>query len=349
MAATGTRDAAYLRTRVAILGNRLLSSEHFDALIERPQDEIINQRFGQPVTESSADSARLERALMRALLADLAILIRPMTGPVRDFFLFWARRFELYNLKAIIRGKLRTLPEREIEQLLLDVPFFASLDNEQLLRTESAAELLRQIEVGSYGSIARQARKALEAGQDTVAVEAAIDQRYYTGLTDRIHQMPRDDARAMHALMGSRIDRINLAWLLRFRFAYGLSPTETYYHLIPHGRHLRRERLLQLVDGADFAAVIAALPERLRRRLDGIDSALGVERRLEELNRERAAEALRDSPSSSARVLAYLMLREHELRHLRAIVTAHQLGLPARLLDCVVGSRGLAYPRHHEA
>lgn len=327
----------YLNTRVAILRARLLPDDDIEMLIDGPA-EGLGGRLGKSLLDPELDTAAIERALMRALLEDLAVILRPLTGASRSFFTFWARRFELFNLKALIRGKLRHLPESEIERHLQDMPSFTVLDHESLLRTESVAELLRQIEAGPYGDIARQARQVLEEKQDTLAVEAAIDQRYYAGLVQRIRMLPQRDMEALHALLGVQADRLNLTWLVRYRFAYGLSPTETYYYLLHHGARLGHDRLLQLVELEQCDAVLAALPEPLRQRLAGSANPLDIERRMEDVVREQARAAARFSLSVLTRAFAYLLLRECELNRLRAIMRGKRLGLAPTLIHTAVGN-----------
>lgn len=327
----------YLNTRVAILNARLLPEQAIAALIESPLDEGLAKRLGPALVDIDLDTAAIERSLMRALLADLAVILRPLTGAARAFFIYWARRFELFNLKALIRGKLRHLPDSEVERHLQDMPSFTVLDHERLLRTESVAELLRQIEAGPYGDIARQARRVLDQKQDTLAVEAAIDQRYYTGLVKRVHQLDKTDREPMHALMGATVDKLNLTWIVRYRFAYGLSPTETYYYLIQHGYRLRHHDLLTLVELEACDAVMAAVPTALHAYLGGVRSPLEVERRLEDMVTGCARAAVRRSPSVITRAFAYLLLRECELNRLRAIVHGKRLGLAADLLHVAVG------------
>ena len=306
-------------------------------LITSPIDETMAARLNLTGAVSELDTATVERVLMQALLSDLAIILRPLTGAAREFFSFWARRFELFNLKALIRGKLRNLPEVEVERHLQDMPSFTILDHEKLLRTEGVAELLRQIEASPYGDIARQARQVLEDKQETLAVEAAIDQTYFTGLIKRAHRLPKVDQDAMHGLMGVQIDRINLSWLVRFRFAYRLSPSETYYYLIRHGYYLRRDDRLRLVELEHCDDVVQALPSLLRMRLEGARDPLDFERRLEHLVIDRARATVRDNAPALTKALAYLLLRECELHRLFAIFQGRRLGIDEELVHAAVG------------
>lgn len=330
-------SASYLDTRLSIMAADLLPEPALRELIEQPLDSGICRTLGvEP--DIAGDSALLvEHALARQLLTDLAVVLRPLTGAARDFFGFWARRFELANLKTLIRGKLRHLPAQEIERQFHETPGFTRLPMDRLLRTEDVTELLRQIEAGPYGAIARQARHALEERHDSVVLEAVIDQRYYLGLARRANRLPDPDRKALNRLLGAQLDRLNLGWLLRYRLAYGLSPTEAYYYLIGHGRLLRRDDLLELVEMNDLASVLAALPEPLAQRLADAPDTFTVEARMQAWVREQASELLRSNGPTAARALAYLVLRDSQLRRLRAVLQGKRLELDEQLIRLATG------------
>ena len=147
-----------------------------------------------------------------------------------------------------------------------------------------------------------------------------------------MHLLPKSDADAAHRLMGTVIDRINLDWLVRYRFVYGLSPTETYYYLIRHGHQLHRERILHLVELESIEAVVQALPAALRETLAPAHTALMVEQLMDGLVRRRARHDVRYSRSMVTRAIAYLILREHQLDSLRALILGTRLGLAPALV-----------------
>ena len=332
-------SARYLDTRLSIMAAELLSEPAFSALIEQPLEQGIIPALG--LDAAAGNSQLLDKAaenlLSRQLLDDLDVVLRPLTGPARDFLTYWARRFELFNLKTLIHGKLRGLPASQIERHLEPTPHFAVLPREQLLRTEGVAELLRLIEAGPYGPIARQARRALEERQDSLAAETAIDRRYFQGLLAHARLLPEDDRQPVARLIGSQLDRLNLGWLLRYRFGYQMSPTETYYRLMRGGALLGHERLLQLVELKDSQAVLTALPTTLTERLGGATDTFSVETKLEALLYERASAALRHGGSTVCRALGYLILRDGQLRRLRAILQGKRLGLPTALITVAAG------------
>ena len=151
--------------------------------------------------------------------------------------------------------------------------------------------------------------------------------------------------------MGAVLDRIDLLWLLRFRFSYQLSPSETFYQLIPSSRLLHRERLLALVNLESFEQVLAALPPPLDLLLADSVSVIDVQKRMGTYMRREALRILRHGRAGVARAMAYLILREMDLSMLFSLVQGRLLELPEELVNiavelaeptCPLGTMGVA-------
>ncbi|MHB8455084.1 MAG: V-type ATPase subunit [Acidiferrobacterales bacterium] len=321
---------AYLNTRVSGMAARLLSDSSVDALIGQASDQengiLQAAGFDRPGANDVTDSGlSLEQWLISSLLADFVILVRPLTGAPRKFLIYWAYRFELSNLKTILRGKMTGQPSATIERQLADMGPFATLPVDELLRTDDVAELLRRLEGTPFMDIARQARRILEEHRELFALDAAVDRRYYADLSRHANAIKRADGEQVRSLVGNIIDRVNLLWLLRYRFAYGLSPAEAYYLLVPAGRQLRSPQLLLLSKLPTFEEVIAKLPRPFAGPLAGVTSASDATLILERDGWRLAETTLRHSSFNLARVFAYLLLREKMLRQLRAVIKGRQL------------------------
>ncbi|MCB1758526.1 MAG: V-type ATPase subunit [Gammaproteobacteria bacterium] len=342
---TAPASHTYLKTRASIMAKRLFTTEQLEALLETPLEQMV-QRFNLAgILENATSEAQLnraaERALIHTLMLELGVLLRPLDGFARDILIHWTRKFELYNLKALIRGKLQGLPFEQINHNLYELPQLISLPHDRLLRTESVLELLRSLERTHYADIARQARQVFEEKNEPFSLDAAIDRSYYTGLLRRINRGEAQDQRELEQLVASLIDQQNLIWLLRYRFSYALSPTETYYLMIPFGRQLHQERLKSLVNIDQFGALIEALPGRLKTRLEGADNMLDAERLLDQETADQARRALRFSVSAVTRSLAYLVLREMDLKRLYALVQGKALNLSESLLRIAANLDGV--------
>lgn len=334
--------SAYLNTRVAAKATQLLQAGEL-ARLSRLGLADIAQRFGLSAILDQPGSARtriraVEQAMVQVLLAELAVLVRPMRADERALVLAWARQYALFNLKTLLRGKIRQLDPAEIRENLYDLPAQVRLSHEDLFRAESAVEMLRYLERGPLSLLARQAREIYERRQDAFALEAAIDQRYYGELADRVARLDDRAARGhLATLVGALVDCANILWLMRFRFGYQLSPSETYYQLVPSPGLLTRPRLLQLVALDEETKVLAALPEPLRGLLADSANLMEIQRRLAQYRADVARSVLRQDPSGVGRALAYLILRESDLRLLFGLVQGRLLQLPTQYVDLALG------------
>lgn len=333
---------AYLNTRVAAKATQLFGPEELRRLAQIGLHDIAQEfRLGSLLEEpgsARAKSRAVEQALMQQLLEELQILIRPMDTEERGLVLAWGRKFALFNLKTLLRGKIRDLEPQEIRQNLYDLPPQVRLSDEDLFRTESVVELLRCLENGPLSLLARQAREIYERRQEAFALEAAIDQRYYSELARRVARLDGHAAqRQMRILVGSLVDRANILWLLRFRFGYRLSPSETFYQLVPSPHLMYRQRLLDLVALDDQPKVIAALPEPLRGLLADAGNLMEAQRRLGMYCAEIAADVLRNGHTGVARALSYLILREENLRAVFGLVQGRLLRLPDKYVELALG------------
>jgi V/A-type H+-transporting ATPase subunit C len=335
---------AYLNARVSVLADQLLTPLRMERLAALDLEDLCREYGLTPLIEETLPAAArlraVESALVQTLMQELAVLMRPLYGEARDLLIHWARRFELFNLKALIRGKLAGLDETEIQANLLDLPGFLTLPHQALLRTESVLELLRQLEQSPYRAIASQARKVYEEQHEPFALEATIDQRYLAGLVKRVRQLPGDDLKESQKALGLHLDRVNLDWLLRYRFYYQLSASETYYQLVPSPLHLHRERLLALVNLPSLERVLEALPEPLHQVCQDATDIPGVERRMRALTSRQLLAVVAHNPSSVARALAYLILRDLDMRRLFGLVQGHLLGLGPETVAEALGLEG---------
>lgn len=333
---------AYLNGRVSLLARRLLNLGQIDALIERTAPPASQQLPGGPTPPALGAAVGdyigdLDQNNVTLLLRDLAVLIRPLSGSARDLLNYWAHRFELNNLKVLIRGKMAQHPQHLIEAQLLDMGRFTTLPVAELLQCDTSAELLRRLEQTPYAEIARQAHHLLDQGEALFALDAAIDRRYFAGLWRRGMATDGGSGQYLKTIVGSIIDRVNLVWLLRYRYAYGLPPSQAYYLLIPASHRVSGQQLQQLSQQPSFADALNSMPEPFATMLAGAANTTEVTLRLERESWRVAAHALNHSMFNVARALGYMVLRERDLRRLRAIVRGHGMETSPNLIRTALG------------
>lgn len=328
-------DQAYLRTRLAIMSTHLLTPETLIGLMALPLDELASASGFDSVSGDN-DAARLatfERTLMQTWLDELSALLRPLNGSARRLLTHWASRYEVLNIKALVRGKIGQLPNEEIEKSLFRLPSFLSLNHDQLLNTDSVTELLRQLQKTPYQRLATQALRRYEERPDPFLLDATLDQQFYGELIDRAHHLSGTDRAEVLSLIGRIVDRHNLVWSLRYRFNYGLQASEVLYLAIDGGRVLDRSHLQEVLHADTLADALRQLPDGLLHQGGVPQQITVVEASMREDLFAYAKRAMRHSPSALTSVLSYLVLRHGGIKALYAIVHARVYGLDDELLQ----------------
>lgn len=331
---THPADQAYLRTRLAILRGRLRGEEALNALMGLPPAALLESFGLQPGAGLARDRllAGFEQSLLQLWLDELTTLLRPLRGPAREILMQWARRYELFNLKALIRGKLNGMPAALIRESLFRLPAFLALDHERLLQSDNVEELLLRLDDTPYRSLAHQARRRFAENQDPFLLDATLDQYFYTELSHRLRPLEEPDRAAMGELIGRIVDRHNLIWMLRYRYNYALPPAQAFFLSIDHGFRIGRARLARLVEAPSLERFLEGLPGAIREILGGATRILVIEARLKADLAAYAGRLLRQSPSVIAAVFAFLILRYYEINGLFAIVQARIAGLDDAIL-----------------
>jgi len=324
--------SAYLNTRVSLFSGRLWQPEDFTSLIKTPDAQMAEAlaERGLPqlaIGYDSLDHRSLEQRIITEMLDETKVLIRPLSGMERTFLIYWTERFEVSNVKTLLRGKMTGERPAVLLTRLTPMGAFARLDVQDLAHAEDVSELLRRLEAGPYAGIVRQARRAFEEGHDPFILDAALDRGYYEGLVHRAHPLENAVGASFRHLMGPLIDRTNLVWLLRYRFNYNLPPAQVYFLLVASRYSLSSSRLRELAALGSMEAILAALPEPQRSLIQGVDDIPGVSASMERAA-ETAAKVLHSGAPAVSRAFAYLILRERDLRSVRAVLRGRHLKLP---------------------
>ncbi len=329
-------DYAYLHTRVSIRAEGLLPMKRLEELATRPDSQVADTLrdagFFQLADELPAAPHALEQAIVADYLDDIAVLMRPVKGPARAFLSHWQHRFEIINLKRCIRHHLAGLPPAELRQDLIDIGPAGELPIDDLLRAEDAEEVLRRLEGTMYANMARHARSVYQERHTLFDLEAVLDRQYYRGLFDRYRALDESDRQPLRGLLGAMADQINLVWLLRYRFRFGLDPAHAFLLLIPSGQYLKRPTLLRLVQMESFAEVLQALPSPIAERVADVESIVAVDKAMDIHTQRVAYRVLRRTSFNLARAFAYLVLRERQILKVHVALKCRALQLDVESL-----------------
>jgi V/A-type H+/Na+-transporting ATPase subunit C len=334
-------EYAYINARVSARAENLLSEDKLLELFHQPlgQQHLPHADLQEMINDENISLMVIEKLWLVYLMQEFAILSRGLSGAADELLRYWLRKYEVHNLKLIVRGKIQNLPADNIANQLIDLGKLSTLPVKELLQSEDVNELLRQLAAGYYSNIARKSRQVFEQQHQSYALDAAIDRYYLLGLEGRINALDSQQRQRITPLISLLMDWFNLLWLLRYRFAYQLSAAESYYLLVPSKyASIDRSLLYKLVELNSIEEVIADLPTKLQVLLAEADNIYAVEQKLNHALINLAHQVLRWEHFTVAKVMAFVLLRETEMRRVLAIVKGKRLGLKA---NTVLGAADL--------
>lgn len=266
----------------------------------------------------------VEKALERNLVNAYDRVIRSLDGPPRALVEWMLRRFEVDNLKAVLRGVATEASQEEVRRNLLPLGRHSRLPLGELLAARSVAEVIDSLGNLHYARTVREASDRYEREQSLFPMEVALDLDHFRHLWSAVEALSSSDRAIARRVMGTRFDVINVDWMLRYKAIYHLSPEEIFNYTLPHGHKIDDEVIRRAGSAPDLPVLVADLPDPYRQLLQPLTKESANVWQLEvALNRywwQQAKAGLSGYPFQIGIILAYLFLKEAEIHDLEAIL-----------------------------
>jgi V/A-type H+-transporting ATPase subunit C len=325
----------YINARIKGMKSRLLDPPVFESLILKPDvDSIIAELETTPYKEE------IERATVQysgikcievALRNDFTKAFRKILGFMKGgesetYINILLSRWDIQNIKTILRGKNIHIPSSEIIECLVPA---GQLDDTTLV------ELIKQPDVKAvidllatwgieYARPLTRTFKEYSEKRDISVLEYAIDKFYYENAMDKLREDSYDD-RLILDMISTEIDVTNIKNVLKMiRDKIDIEEAEKF--LIKGGITLDIEKLLSMMrsgtlEGAmKFLDVtpykfLSELPEDVFRR----EKISDFEKELEKYLVKRGISRFLGDPLSIAVAVGYVWAKYNEITNIRII------------------------------
>lgn len=334
-------ENAYLNTRIALLSGGIKHPDILSSLISAPAPNVENilPQLGLPgrMAELINTPVKLDRQLHEILLQEVTLLLRAVSGALREFIIHWLRQYEIMNIKAILRARAYGQHHAIGKVELFDIGSFSVLSPETLRSTEDVIEILRVMERYGYSSLAQKARLNYEQRQNIFELEAMIDRQYYVELMQRFRFLKREQQKKLRPIIGMMLDRINLIWLLRYRINFGMELSHVYYLLVPGGVWLDKQVLMNMLRNENLADVIQHVPLVWRQVVENKDNIEQIENHADMFLYNYLAKYFGKTSDGIVRLICYLIMRQQNLKRISVIFKGKQLGLDSTTIASAAG------------
>ncbi len=352
MGASTVSAYAQLQVRVRVQYSRLLTPqrlqelmqvENFEALLSSLLDTAYAP-YLEKVDRSLLTPRRVVYQLRCRLAASYEKLIKFTPDPGHQLLMQLWSLYEVDNLKATLRGIEHQSSWEQVLYLLSPGEKYWTVTFDKLqdmMRSDDIATALEVLRGTLYYEPLAHALNRYQDEESLFPLEAALDLDYYRELWKSMQQLTGNDRQQALRLIGPVIDKDNLLGAIRYRIYHRMSTQEIINYTLPFGYRVQDAHIRAIAAGEDIGAVVRGIYPRLLLAAVDFEAAPGLAlRALEvELNRQivrRCRIVFRGAPFHIGLPVAYLLLHEHEIENLTALIEAKDSRLPLEMIKSVV-------------
>jgi len=296
----------------------------------------------------STDLPQIEHGLKQDFVLSYRKILTFLRGRSARFVETLLGRFELLNLKSIIRTLARSVTEGEaVEPFIFSLGKYHTIPIEEALEADDLDGLVALMKKTSFARSLEIGYQQYEEEGQLFLLELALDLDYYERLWRALDALGPLDKYNAARLMGIQYDTTNLVWILRFRKYYDLSPEQIFQYIIPHGWKIRGDLFWEVTEESDVTGAIVKRQispyDDLLSSVTRVDGSLilGVELSLLRYRYRESLKIFMKFPLQSAQLIAFFMCKEMEIRDIITVLAGKQLELtPERIRSYMVTLQG---------
>lgn len=317
------RDLDYLTTRLHARRSLMAEAKRLDELCLAGAIVHLGRAFHpESIPQSVADFQ--QRAVQR-LLSEFAFCLRYLSGADASLVFWLQTRFQLENIKVLLRGFVSHAPYATLQQHFILLSRELAFDAEKLLKAGTLDEFAQNLPNFLPCERLRALLKSHPDEQRLFLLEAALDAGYFTELLARTERICGEEKGFVAPLMRQEVDTFLLMLVVRGKFHHHLSSEELLPLHIQQSSFSRR-RFRNMLAAPDISTTAGFA---LGAVMDEIPTKVEAET-LETLAWKRfrllANRAFRHSHLGLGAVIGYLELRRVELANLITISEGVRLG-----------------------
>ncbi|MCB9362848.1 V-type ATPase subunit [Candidatus Woesearchaeota archaeon] len=335
----GTYPYTYLRT--IVMKKHLLDKSDYDKIMKMHPEQISKYleefEYKKEINQLGIEFQGielLERTLELNLCNMFTKLVKISPPELRYLITLYLKRYEMSNLKTVIRAKYSGMEDTHTRQHLH--PLGRSNLVDRLLAQKNVEDAVIAISLLSE----TEKRKAIDKykeKQTVLYIENILDTHYFDEVMKSVRTL-RSEGKLYKSFLQHEIDALNIRLLLVLKkeqiseddireidFVYGNIDRSTIQKLIK----MPEERILKELLTTDFSEVI-----KRHEAADGtiIDFEIDLDRYL----MVQSLRLSRQHPMSVDVILGYMFLKNLEVKNLTRIIKAKELGLKEDFIERMI-------------
>ena len=332
----------YLRT--IVMKKNLLTRQDYDKIVKMSPGEIAKYledfEYKKEVDELALEYKGielLERALVRNLGNKFEKLRRISPHDLRLLISLYLRRYDMYNIKTILRGKFGLLSPEEIRKYLSPLATMGALYFDRLIAQKTTEEVFGAVDFIEEKE-KRSAVDHFRHHSSLALMEGALDRHYYSHVFSQLRYLTMEGKLYKRFLL-NEVDVQNIKVMLRLK-SEKVPEQAIRDVLLPFGtikkevleKMLKADRsgILKELEATDFSEIVGK--HENAQSLSISDLEMDLDRFL----LQRSRRLIRQHPMSVDVILGYMFLKDVEVKNLERIAKAKHLGMDESFIERIV-------------
>jgi len=317
-----------INTKVMALMGKMLSKDQYSKLLNckdlNSTLKVLKEEtsYGELLQEYNLDKLHrgdLEIILHKHYLSTYGKFINYFNGEYRKLIKAFFVRWEIEDLKVIIRGKYLGRSKDVIEKRLIARSPLNTIDYDYLLALKNVEEVVEGLK-GSmyYKSLKNLAKDTTSKG--LFRIETELDFVYFKTIRREIKHLDKENAEVVQNILELEADLLNLGWIYRGKTFYNIPAEELFNYTIYNGYKLSKENIRKLCyinDMTDFHKLIENTPYAPIYEKNDFNL---IEKREREYQKKYFKKILRENKTNISMVISYLIVYRIEIRDIISII-----------------------------
>jgi len=330
----------YLRT--IIMKKALLTRSDYDKILKLSPDEIGKYledfEYKKEVDELAMQYSGIElieRTLQLNLGNNFDKLLRISPQDLKLLIILYLKRFDIYNIKTILRSKFSNLSLEETKKQISPVSVFSMNYFDKLISLKTVEEIFSGLDFLKEKN-SRAAIDNFKNSGSLLHMEIVLDKYYFNFVFSQLKYL-NAEGKLYKKFLLSEIDVMNIKLLLRLK-EEKVSDSDTKDLAFPYGTIKKETRdkmiradvfgILKELENTDFR-YIAEKYSKDDKKISFSDLELDLDKFL----LIQSKKLITQHPMSVDVILGYMFLKDLEVKNLSRIIKAKQLMLSEDFIE----------------
>jgi len=311
----------------AIIGKSISREQYFKlqkckdikSIVKILKDETNYKKILEHCIIEKVNRVNLEMILHKNYISIYSKFINYFNGEYRKLIKILFIRWEIEDLKVIIRGKYLGDSKRQIENKIAFRSSLNTINYDYLIALKNVEDIIDALKGSIYYNSLKIFIKDI-GGKNLFRIETELDFVYFMSIRKKLNHLDNENKEVGYRITGMEADLLNLGWIYRGKTFYKIPPEELFNYIIYNGFKFSKRKLIKLCYANDMVEFYNLIEKTPYAYIYENDDLACIEKREREFQKKYYKKILRENRNDISMVMSYIMFYMIEVRDIISII-----------------------------